>query len=469
MKRIATLGIAIVMAAGLMIPAFADIDISGIITVDWYDNERDANILDFGNEAGQSDNGFRNSSSSLTSSGEPMTFDLTTLELDVEADVTENISVRTDLEFEGGSGSSNGVAQGTALHVEQAYVKIAEIFDWPVDVVIGKFNAPWGVEPEERADLKLITYSLVTTFTDIKQLTGLAVSGGVSFIDYVVYVANGVSPRLTTDTDPSGVNAGNALTAAAGAAASGIAPAAGPYGVDIDLNDNDNNLALGFRIGVAPEFIEGFEAGAGFVISAVDPDRQYLSDRITNGALYYRSVDSLLEAVPTEENQDLLNSSAFEEQLLQWDIDAIYQTGPFEFRGEYVNGRVNAANGFAKLNYVGFSFEGSYDITDRLGVIARYATYDQNQNSPRSQGREAISVGANYKVADNVRTKIEYTLRSEDDDLSSGIGRGVGNAEIDAKNTRIQGRDGATGGASIADMYAEDKNHFIGAELAVQF
>lgn len=467
MKKLTTLGIASVMALGLLVPAFADIDISGIITVDWYDNERDANVLDFGNEAGAR---MYTTESSLTNSGEPMTFDITTLELDLEADVTENISVRTDIEFDGGMGRSDAAG----VNVEQAYVKIAEIFDWPVDVVLGKFNSPWGVEPEERADLKLITYSLVTTFADINQQTGLAVSGGVSFIDYVVYVSNGISPQITTDTDPSGWNYGNALTGVAAAGGTGLVAADGPYDVDIDLNDNDNNMALGFRVGIAPEFVEGFEAGISFVVAEIDPDRQYLSDRISRGNLYWNPNGSPMAAAATTGGEPpRLDDPGFEEQVVMFDVDAIYQTGPFEFRGEYVNGRVRPDNGFMKLNYNGFSFQASYDITDRLGLVARLANYNQNENAYQSQSREQISMGVNYKVADNVNTKIEYSIRSEDAGLSSGTaaGEGAGNiggfvAGRDPMNNRVQGRDGVN---PSVDMFAEDKNHFIGAELAVQF
>jgi hypothetical protein len=425
--------ITLVLALCLAVPAFAEIDLSGIVIAEFYDQEIDG----------------QNYVSQTTRGKNPATFDISVVELDIDADLTEKISTRVDLEFESRYSDNNVNGTGRSVDVEQAYIKIAEIFDWPVDIVVGKFNAPWGQQPEEEYDLKLITHSLVWEWTDIGNLTGIAISGGVSFVDYVLWAANGVHPALNSVTAGADRTSANPATTAIAGGPYNAAAAANRKKFDVDFNNDDQGMALGFRIGIAPEIIEGFEAGLSFVVDTVDPRHKYIKNDYVS--------------MPSSSGKMANN----EERLQMYDVDAVYQTGPFEIRFEYVDGRVRVADnpsanpagaGYVldqEMNFRGYTFQGSYDVSDRLTLVARYGYYDQDRNRTPKEDREEMSVGVNYKVADGVVSKLEYRLNDE------ALGLGM----MDAATLLMSRRQNLTATANPV----ETDNNQISAQLGVSF
>lgn len=286
-------------------------------------------------------------------------FAVAEVELDVEADITDNISTRIDIEM----------TDNATFDVEAAYIKLVQPFDVPFDVIVGKFVAPIGVEPQEQIDRKLITASLPDAALP-NTLEGIAITGTISAIDYVIFYVNDLAAG---DNDRGAVN-------------------------------TDNSRAIGARLATSP--LEGLDIGIAYAnesLTTVDntfatADKSYylwdLDAVYANGPWELRG--EFLKA--TEKDTDSVGSQGIVGNGGSWGLDA-------------------------------WSAQLAYDVDEQINLVARYAQSKPDQELARTAAaRHAIrlngngigandnsveisvlSMGASYAFSENAIFKLEYS------------------------------------------------------------
>ena len=400
---------------------FGEIRVNGILSVDFYDNERDANLDSLGSQVNQ---------------GDPMTFDVTALALLFDADITNRIKVQSDILFDAYGEIANG-SLNNKIDVLQAYVSIDDIFDWPVNLKIGKFIAPFSVDPYPIGAFnhRPISSSLVKKYTSLGAITGVEASVGWRWFDMQTFIVNGVSPKVNSFTGSDQVNQ-TSLTN----------PVGTPTGVDINLNDNDNNLTFGGRLGVTPDFIEGFSGGVSFVQGEVDPDRQYI---LRNNNSPPAGAGIILPIFDTRE------------QISMWGADAIYTRGRYELRGEFADGRVSNTMA-TRLPFKGYMGQLAIDVTNRFTLIGRYGWYDQEEHKAPKEDRESWTYGINYLISPQALLKVEYRENHE--------GPGLGNDLYQEGSTNVNlGLGTVNSSLRVRDAGGENRNDHVGASFIVVF
>lgn len=355
--------IALVLSLALVGVAQADIEISGHVVTVWSDAQHDEQInatgvnnaislaLGSGPVAGLA--GTLSTGNVATGQATAAAADILAvaeIELDIEADITDNISARIDIEMNDGTIG----AGASVFDVEAAYIKLVQPFDVPFDVIVGKFVAPIGVEPQEQIDRKLITQSLVDRLIP-NTLTGIAVTGTVSAIDYVVFYVNDLAPG------------------------------------DNDRNANtDGSNAMGARLATSP--LEGLDIGITYAQESLNDVRNSNA-----GDADYRIID--LDAVyangPWEIRGEYL--AAEEDDTIVYavgtqgdaDVDAYSIQVAYDV-DEQINVAVRYANSDPNTNMSPY---------DRLGALG---TLSQLEAS-------VVSIGASYAFSENAIFKIEYS------------------------------------------------------------
>lgn len=117
--------------------------------------------------------------------------------------------------------------------------------------------------------------------------------------------------------------------------------------------------------------------------------------------------------------EDVAQGAGIDAQLIE--AHAVVQQGAFGLRALYaqwtLNDKINAVqDGADKQN--GFYVEPSFKATDKLGVFARYSSWDNLAGNSADSARNEQSVGANYWLAETVVLKADY-VRTEDTSASS--------------------------------------------------
>ncbi|MEW5692585.1 MAG: porin [Candidatus Hydrogenedentota bacterium] len=357
--------LAIIMTFCLVTVVYADIEISGHVVTVWSDAQYDE-LTARGTSAGVPlaltmgsgpqviennplSSGVYQLNSTAAAAADVLA--VAEIELDIDADITDNISARIDLE----------AAENLGPDVEAAYIKLVQPFDVPFDVIVGKFVAPVGVEPQEQIDRKLITNSLPDKFLP-NTLTGIAVTGTVSAIDYVIFYVN-----------------------------------------DLDAGDNDRNEvtdgsnAIGARLATSP--LEGLDIGIAYAVESLN-DVTNLNP--TDVDFRVLDVDAVYANGPWEIRGEYLAASEDDS------APEIVYVGGFNTNGDQ---DVDA-----------YSIQVSYDVDEQINVVARYANEEPNQANARrtnnnlgatrtALGNEytVVSVGASYAFSENAIFKIEYS------------------------------------------------------------
>ncbi|HBY88756.1 MAG TPA: porin [Colwellia sp.] len=89
---------------------------------------------------------------------------------------------------------------------------------------------------------------------------------------------------------------------------------------------------------------------------------------------------------------------------------AIYQVNDFTVRALYARWDINGdeAKALGRDEQTGWYLEPSYKISEKVGVFARYAEYDNNAGNSDSTAVESTSAGISYFLHENVVLKADY-------------------------------------------------------------
>lgn len=89
---------------------------------------------------------------------------------------------------------------------------------------------------------------------------------------------------------------------------------------------------------------------------------------------------------------------------------AVYQVNDFTVRALYARWDINGdeAKALGRDEQTGWYVEPSYRISEKVGVFARYAEYDNNAGNSDSTTVESTNVGVNYFLHENVVLKADY-------------------------------------------------------------
>ncbi|KGJ94340.1 porin [Colwellia psychrerythraea] len=89
---------------------------------------------------------------------------------------------------------------------------------------------------------------------------------------------------------------------------------------------------------------------------------------------------------------------------------AVYQVNDFSVRALYARWDINGdeAKALGRDEQTGWYLEPSYKISEKVGVFARYAEYDNNAGNSDSTAVESTSVGVSYFLHEDVVLKADY-------------------------------------------------------------
>lgn len=141
-------------------------------------------------------------------------------------------------------------------------------------------------------------------------------------------------------------------------------------------------------------------------------------DLAYTGRIKYTGVKGLEVGLTYQHQQDLSQGQLNEDNSA--DLVAahvIYNVGPFGVRALWseweIDGDVPEASGADEQE--GYYVEGSYKVTPKLGVFARFEEYDLAAGDDTDSEVEVQTVGFNYWLADTVVLKVDY----QDEDKES--------------------------------------------------
>ena len=219
MKKTSIIALAAAVTLVGSMPAFAEkgsaggLELSGHVDtlIGWQHDGKDYSLL-----PGQANNGINSVDSSggiglgtqgvgqlgdfrEFTSGRRDTFNfyLDEVELDINKTFGENIRVRADLDFGRGlSGSPNG-----NFALEQGYVTANIPVGNGVELLVGRFNAPIGLESVDRIDNTALSFSNIYRFVRPQNVTGAKVYYQWSDnIDWHLYAVNNLWDSIAGDT-----------------------------------------------------------------------------------------------------------------------------------------------------------------------------------------------------------------------------------------------------------------------------
>jgi len=89
---------------------------------------------------------------------------------------------------------------------------------------------------------------------------------------------------------------------------------------------------------------------------------------------------------------------------------AVYQVNDFTVRALYARWDINGdeAKALGRDEQTGWYLEPSYKVSEKVGVFARYAEYDNNAGNSDSTSVESTSVGVSYFLHEDVVLKADY-------------------------------------------------------------
>jgi len=130
------------------------------------------------------------------------------VEVDLSKTLGENIRVRADLDFRGPNTLSAGAAGSFSL--EQGYVTANIPVGNGLELLVGRFNAPIGLESVDRQDNVAVSFSNLYRFVRPHNLTGAKLYYAFNdSVDFHLYAANNLK-----DTVSTGVGTESAMPAA---------------------------------------------------------------------------------------------------------------------------------------------------------------------------------------------------------------------------------------------------------------
>lgn len=384
MKKFAILTLALAMA----LPASAaGVTIGGYIDIGWASLEGGRGVGLAGARTLGPVAAATNGNSSAT--GEDG-FALNEVNIDLNAQLTNDISAFASLDFTGNGGQNSVAAgQGTTaaanatnvgdVSVDYAYVDFANPGPFDLNLRAGRIPSVFGIEQRasESPQTKFVNLSHLSPLT-VGATDGVAIYGTFSPINYAFSLSNADIRGPITILNP-GTQAGGQT-----GAVPVLRPGNNNGSANTTTNNDNNALALAGRIGLVP--IEGLEIGASYSTS------QWLA----NGA------------GAANQNPDV--------DRTQFGLDASYSWGAFTVKGEYLDvqeEQPNQALGVGDAEMTAYYAEVMYDFSSKYSVGARYNNSEVKQGGVRSD-YNTISVAGVYRVADNVHLKAEYDFNEED-------------------------------------------------------
>lgn len=127
------------------------------------------------------------------------------VELDINKTFGENIRIRADLDFGRGASGSQRVTGGQNFNLEQGYVTANIPVGNGLEFLVGRFNAPLGLEAVDRANNIALSYSNLYRFVRPHNVTGAKIYYAFNdLFDWHVYVVNNLFDTIgvggVTDT-----------------------------------------------------------------------------------------------------------------------------------------------------------------------------------------------------------------------------------------------------------------------------
>jgi len=371
MRKIGLIALALIITLGLVGTAFADIQLSGHVVTTWSDAQHDDNInsTNNGNTAGVDNSAsLYLGSSPITAIGatrDPLSvaggiggnagraaarFAVAEIELDIDADITDNITTRIDLESDGAGN----------YDVEAAYIKLVQPFDVPFDVIVGKFVAPIGVEPQEQIDRKLITASLVDNALPLTT-TGIAISGTISAVDYVLY-----------------------------------------YVEDMAAGDNDsdsstqNSKAMGARLATSP--LEGLDIGISYFYDSLGTEDAIFTNTDRDYTAW--DFDAVYANGPFEFRGEYLKASETDTDSIGGDFDLAAYSMQLSYD---VDEQIRLVGRYARTNP-------QAELSRAAGNLTRL----NGAGNSNSTEITVTTLGASYSFSENAIFKLEYDIVQTD-------------------------------------------------------
>jgi len=288
-------------------------------------------------------------------------FYLDQVEVDLQKSFGENIRIRADLDFGrflSGSGYNTGA--GSNFDLEQGYVTANIPIGNGLEFLIGRFNAPIGLESVDRPDNIALSFSNLYRYLRPHNITGAKLYYAFSdHFDWNVYVVNNL-----LDTISQGINQDSAVPS---------------YGTRLGLTwgkqGKENTVGLSYAGG--PEQY-GFKS---HLTNIVDLDFMVhvASKFALGGEVMYRQ-DNLPPSL-----KGLPNSKGF--------------------------------GAFMLFNFIptdAWNIYFRYDFLDDVNQTAAYTGAKQLLHD--------FSIGAGYQIADNAKLKLEYRLDLHDYSASQPLG-----------------------------------------------
>lgn len=371
---------ALTLAAALALPASAaGVTIGGYIDVGYAAIEGGA-LLNNTQTRGQA-SGSTNGTVNSNNDG----FNLNEVNIDLNAQLTNDISAFMSLDFTGGTGATGQTGTGD-VSVDYGYIDFANPGPFDLNLRVGRIPSVFGIEQRasESPQTKFINLSLVSPFT-VGATDGLAIYGTFSPINYAFAVSNadvrGLNPLVVDATNTS-------VTVPTGIFP--IAPGNNNGTANVASGNNNNDLAVSGRLGIVP--IEGLEIG---------------------GSASY----STWNTAPNLGGQDDRDRTVY-------GLDASYSWGAFTLKGEYVKAGeeiVDPSNASPReADFRGFYIEGMYDVSSKYSVGVRYSDAEISGGNTTAGAvlleadYSTLNIAGVYRVADNVQLKAEYDINRTD-------------------------------------------------------
>jgi len=356
---------ALTLAAALALPASAaGVTIGGYIDIGYAG-------IEGGQDQGASGNTTTHASGStngsVTSNNDG--FNLNEVNIDLNTQLTNDISAFMSLDFIGGDNNANG----NDVSVDFGYIDFANPGPFDLNLRAGRIPSVFGIEQRasESPQTKFVNLSLLSPFT-VGSLDGAAIYGTFSPINYAFAVSN------------ADVRGGNALQSANGATITPINPSNNNGSANGASSNTNNDLAISGRLGIVP--IEGLEIGVS-----------------GSHSTYLARVDGSI--VGGELDRTMLG------------LDASYSWGAFTLKGEYVTADEEVAANIRDAEFRGFYIEGMYDVSSKYSVGVRYSDAEIKGGTgaqfPRAD-YDSLNIAGVYRVADNVHLKAEYDINESD-------------------------------------------------------
>ena len=132
-----------------------------------------------------------------TANRDTFNFYVDTVEVDLSKTFGENIRIRADLDFQGpGTG---GAASAGAFALEQGYVTANIPVGNGLELLVGRFNIPMGVESVDRQDNIAVSFSNIYRFLRPHNVTGAKLYYAFNdMIDLHVYAVNNLKDTISS-------------------------------------------------------------------------------------------------------------------------------------------------------------------------------------------------------------------------------------------------------------------------------